>query len=123
MTVNGTAGADSIQAKASSFGHDILGLPAKVFLTGAEPGDRLTINGGDGEDTIDAQQMTKDKLQPFLNGGAAKDIIVGSSGQDEVTGGPGDDVSSCVMALTRPSGSPATAATSSRAGPAPTSCA
>jgi Ca2+-binding RTX toxin-like protein len=36
--------------------------------------------------------MTKDKLQPFLNGGSDKDILVGSSGQDEVTGGPGDDV-------------------------------
>ena len=36
--------------------------------------------------------MSKDKLQPFLNGGAAKDVIAGSPGQDEVTGGPGDDV-------------------------------
>jgi Ca2+-binding RTX toxin-like protein len=92
VTISGTQGADSIKTTATSFSHDITGLPATVFLTGAEPGDRLTINGGDGEDTIDAGQMSKDKLQPFLNGGAAKDVIAGSPGQDEVTGGPGDDV-------------------------------
>ena len=78
------------QGRAS--GTTFSGSPPRCSWAGAEPGDRLTINGGDGEDTIDAQQMTKDKLQPFLNGGAAKDILVGSSGQDEVTGGPGDDV-------------------------------
>jgi Ca2+-binding RTX toxin-like protein len=90
--LNGTPGPDTISAKATSFSHDVLGLPAKVFLTGAEPGDRLTINGRDGEDQIDASTMTKDKLQPFLDGGPAKDILVGSPGQDEITGGAGDDV-------------------------------
>jgi Ca2+-binding RTX toxin-like protein len=96
ITIDGTAGADSVKAKASTIlgapFHEISGLPANVFVSGAEPGDRLEINSGDGEDTIDATNMFKDKLQPFLNGGAAKDILVGSPGQDVITGGFGDDV-------------------------------
>ena len=92
VTVNGTAGADTIRARMGLSGHEITGLAAGVFLLGAEPGDRLRVNGRDGEDTIDAGAMTKDQLQPFLSGGGAKDVIVGSPGQDEVTGGFGDDV-------------------------------
>ncbi len=91
VIVTGTQNAETIRAKASSTGHDVLGLPAGVFLTGAEPGDRLTINGRDGDDVIDAREMTKDKLQPFLNGGLGKDTLGGSPGQDVVTGGLGDD--------------------------------
>ena len=91
VIVTGTQNAETIRAKASSTGHDVLGLPAGVFLTGAEPGDRLTINGRDGDDIIDAREMTKDKLQPFLNGGLGKDTLGGSPGQDVVTGGLGDD--------------------------------
>ena len=92
VIVNGTPGADKIRAKVTSTGHDVTGLHAGVFLAGAEPGDRLTINGGDGEDEINAQQMSKDKLQPFLNGDAAKDFLIGSPGQDVINGGFGDDV-------------------------------
>ena len=91
VIVTGTQNAETIRAKASSTGHDVLGLPAGVFLTGAEPGDRLTINGRDGDDFLDARDMTKDKLQPFLNGGLGKDTLGGSPGQDVVTGGLGDD--------------------------------
>ncbi|HEX6024852.1 MAG TPA: hypothetical protein VFZ00_22870 [Solirubrobacter sp.] len=63
-----------------------------MSVGGAEPGDRLEIDGGNGDDTIDASAMFKDKLQPFINGGAGKDILVGSPGQDVITGGFGDDV-------------------------------
>ena len=91
VIVTGTQGPETIRAKASSTGHDVTGLPAGVFLTGAEPGDRLTINARDGDDFIDARDMTKDKLQPFLNGGLGKDTLGGSPGQDVITGGLGDD--------------------------------
>ena len=92
VTVNGTPGADKVNAKVGFNGHEVLGLPAGVFLSGAEPGDRLTIKGGDGKDEISAQQMSKDKLQPFLEGGAADDILIGSPGQDVMAGGSGQDV-------------------------------
>jgi Ca2+-binding RTX toxin-like protein len=96
VAIDGTPGPDTVNVKASTaFGdpvHEVTGLPAGLFIDGAEPGDRLELNGGDGTDTIDARLMNKDKLQPFLNGGAAKDVIVGSPGQDVITGGFGDDV-------------------------------
>ena len=124
VIVTGTQNAETIRAKASSTGHDVLGLPAGVFLTGAEPGDRLTINGRDGDDILDARDMTKDKLQPFLNGGLGKDTLGGSPGQDVVTGGLGDDFAFMGDGLdTFDVGPPATAATSSKAERAPTSCA
>ena len=52
-----------------------------------DPGQKIVVDGGDGDDEIDASLMTKDKTQPFLFGGPGKDVIVGSPGQDVITGG------------------------------------
>jgi Ca2+-binding RTX toxin-like protein len=92
VTIAGTPSADVIRSRAISTLHEITGLPAVVSILGAEPGDKLTILGRDGDDQIDAQQMNKDKLQPFLEGGPGKDFLLGSPGQDVITGGVGDDV-------------------------------
>jgi len=92
VSVEGTAGPDKIRAVAGFDSHELIGLATRLFVVGAEPGDRLRIDGRDGDDTIDASAMAKDKFQPFLTGGAGKDVLVGSPGQDVVTGGPGVDV-------------------------------
>ena len=52
----------------------------------------LALDARDGDDTIDAQGITKDKLQPILTGGGGKDFIIGTPGQDTVAGGIGADV-------------------------------
>ena len=75
------------------------GLPARVSLRNAEPGDRLVVRGGAGDDQVDASAMTKDELQPFLEGGAGKDLLVGSPGQDVLSGGQGDDVALLLAGL------------------------
>jgi hypothetical protein len=92
VTVNGTAGPDQIRVTNSEGTNFINGPAAALRLSNAEPGDRLAINGREGDDEIDAFQMAKDKLQPFLDGGPGKDVLRGSPGQDEITGGQGNDV-------------------------------
>ena len=87
-----------------------------------DPGQMIVVDGGEGDDEIDARGMTKDKTQPFLIGGPGKDVVIGSPGQDVISGGTGVDVAFLAGGLDTYSGSPATAATSSRAGRAPTSC-
>jgi Ca2+-binding RTX toxin-like protein len=88
----GSPAADSVTVTAHTDFNDVVGPPVRTVILGAEPGDRLEIDGGAGEDTIDARGMFKDKLQPFLSGGADKDVLRGSPGQDVVTGGSGDDL-------------------------------
>jgi hypothetical protein len=61
-------------------------------MTTTDPGQKIVVDGGTGDDTIDASAMTKDKTQPFLNGGPGKDFVVGSPGQDVISGGTSDDV-------------------------------
>jgi hypothetical protein len=92
VTIDGTDAADVIRARDGGDFREVSGLPARVSLLNAEPGDHLNINSGFGDDQIDASTMTKDHLQPFLDGGAGKDVLVGSPGQDVVRGGTGDDV-------------------------------
>jgi Ca2+-binding RTX toxin-like protein len=92
LTVTGTAASDEIRVEGVGSFHEIEGLPARLSVFGADPGDRLVIFGRDGDDTIDASNMGKDQFQPFLEGGPGKDVIVGSPGQDRITGGSGTDV-------------------------------
>jgi Ca2+-binding RTX toxin-like protein len=90
--VNGTSGADSLRVTSNDNAHTIAGQGATVQVTRAEPGDKLDVKSGAGDDLIDAIAMSKDRMQPFLDGGSGRDTIVGSPGQDVINGGTGDDV-------------------------------
>ncbi|MBE2319717.1 hypothetical protein DVA67_027355 [Solirubrobacter sp. CPCC 204708] len=92
IAVTGTAAADVVKVTNLGGLHEIEGLPARISILNAEPGDRLPIFAGNGDDTVDASKMAKDKLQPFLEGGSGKDVLVGSPGQDQIIGGSGTDV-------------------------------
>ena len=92
VAVSGTPGADKIKVAPSGTGHVVTGLTAAVTINTTDPGQKVVVDGGEGDDEIDASTMTKDKTQPFLFGGPGKDVIVGSPGQDVVTGGTGVDV-------------------------------
>ncbi len=92
LTVLGSTGPETIKATSSGPVHTVSGLAATVRLASPEQGTMLALDARDGDDTIDAQGITKDKLQPILTGGGGKDFIIGTPGQDTVAGGIGADV-------------------------------
>lgn len=95
LVVGGTQGNDSIVATTTgttSLTHTISGLAATINYLRPEQGEKLLIDGGNGDDTIDARLLAKDHLQPDLRGSAGKDFLLGSPGQDLVGGGGGVDV-------------------------------
>ena len=90
--VNGTSGADNLRVSKLGLLHTISGQGETLTINAAEPGDRLQLNGGSGDDTLDAGQMGTDQFEPFIDGGPGKDTIIGSPGEDGITGGPDADV-------------------------------
>ena len=71
----------------------VKGLAAQVTVNGAEPlNDSLVVNGGAGNDTIDASNLHAGQVNLTLNGGDGDDKIIGSAGNDVVNGGKGSDV-------------------------------
>ena len=64
-------------------GNDIVDMTSQRF---AYVGDRLTIRGGDGDDTIWANGFGN-----YLFGDAGNDRIVGAAGMDFIAGGSGND--------------------------------
>jgi Ca2+-binding RTX toxin-like protein len=54
--------------------------------------DQLRVNGGDGDDVLEASGLAGGAIQLVLDGGAGNDILVGSAGDDVLLGGDGDDV-------------------------------
>ncbi|WLB50656.1 beta strand repeat-containing protein [Bradyrhizobium japonicum] len=93
VTVNGTAGDDNISVTTSGGSIVVSGLAAQVTIAHADAGDVLTVNGGGGNDVINASSIKAG--QPFslnINGGDGNDTITGSAGNDVVNGGRGNDV-------------------------------
>jgi Ca2+-binding RTX toxin-like protein len=89
VTVNGTSGNDHISVTASGTQVTVSGLPAQVTVDHADTGDRLMINSGAGNDTIDASALPAGPLGLTLNGGFGSDTFVftfGANGQDLIQG-------------------------------------
>jgi Ca2+-binding RTX toxin-like protein len=92
VTVNGTAGDDHISVASSGATVVVRGLPAQVTLANADTGDSLVVNGGAGNDTIDASGLRAGQITNLtINGGDGNDFITGSAGDDTVIGGRGND--------------------------------
>ncbi len=75
-----------------SFFSDRVSVLAEVWttLTGAEPTDRLRVNGNDGDDIVSA---STDAMALTLDGGDGDNVILGGPGRDTLIGGDGfDDV-------------------------------
>ena len=97
VVVNGSDDADLIPVQ--GIGAGILvngdfvspnGLPYFMIIRNVEPTDTLRINGGGGDDTIDA--VTLETAVIFTaDGGAGNDVLRGSSNVDLLIGGDGDD--------------------------------
>src|SRR5207302_9487281 len=71
-------------------GIGIIGTPAGIVITHQETTDQLIVNGGAGNDTIDASAVVAGAMALTLNGGTANDTIIGSAGNDTFVWNPGD---------------------------------
>lgn len=91
VAVNATAGDDMIPVSGDQNEVSVLGLAARVDVTGADPSDRLTVNGLAGGDAIVAEGVTAGSMLLTLDGGDGDDLLLGSRGDDVLLGGAGDD--------------------------------
>jgi Ca2+-binding RTX toxin-like protein len=93
VTVEGTAGDDVATVAGDASGTSVLGLAARVNITGAEAAnDRLNVNALDGDDVVDASGLAAAAIQFAADGGAGDDVLIGGAGNDALSGGAGDDV-------------------------------
>ena len=80
--LTGSAKDDSIAVALGAGGITVTGLPAQVTIAAAEAGDFLVLQGGGGNDKINAGALKADS--PLLE-------IDGGDGNDQLTGGLGND--------------------------------
>jgi Ca2+-binding RTX toxin-like protein len=93
VIVNGTAGNDTIAVVGGAGNVAVLGLAARVHITGAEAAnDRLIINALGGDDVVDASGLAAGAIQLTEDGGDGDDVLIGSPGNDTLLGGAGDDI-------------------------------
>jgi Ca2+-binding RTX toxin-like protein len=92
LVVGGSQGNDSILATTTGTTETVSGLAATVNYVRPERGEKLLIDGGNGDDTIDARTIVRDRIQPELRGSAGKDVLLGTPGDDLAGGGIGDDL-------------------------------
>jgi len=91
--VNGTNGDDVVVVAGDPSKTSVLGLTARVNITGAEAAnDRLTVDAVAGDDVLDASGVGAGAIQLTLNGGDGDDVLIGGDGNDTLLGGKGDDV-------------------------------
>jgi Ca2+-binding RTX toxin-like protein len=94
VTVNGSNGNDVISLTNSENARVFInGLAAQVTIDGVDPTlDTLVVNGGAGNDTIDASGLSSNWINLTIDGGAGNDTIIGSGGNDTLIGGDGNDL-------------------------------
>ena len=93
MNVFGTNGDDVAQVAGDASGVSVLGLAARVNLTGTEgANDTLAVNTQAGDDVIEATGLVAGAVNFVADGGTGDDVIIGSAGNDVLNGGDGDDV-------------------------------
>jgi len=92
VVVNGTNGNDIIDVFGSGSSVAVLGLPARVNINGSEgANDSLVINALGGNDGVTATTMPAGVIKLTIDGGNGDDTLLGSQGADVFLGGAGDD--------------------------------
>jgi len=92
VTIQGTNGNNIIDIFGAGTSVSVVGLPARVNVTGSEgANDRLTVNGLGGNDAIVATTLAAGITALTLDGGAGNDTLLGSQGADILFGGDGND--------------------------------
>ncbi len=93
VIVNATNGDDVITVAGSDTAASVLGLPARVEISGARAAtDRLTVNALAGDDVVDASGLAASAIALTVTGGDNDDVLIGGAGNDTLSGGAGDDV-------------------------------
>ena len=82
VNVKGTAGNDHIVVTDPGSVLTVTGLPAQVTIAHGEVADLLSINGGAGNDTIDASASPAGTMGLGLSGGDGNDVLLGGAGND-----------------------------------------
>lgn len=88
LTVNGTSSLDTISFSLGSKGLTVIGNGKTVSGSPFNNVNRITVNGNDGADRIDASNLS---IPVILNGGNGNDTLIGGSNNDLLQGGAGDD--------------------------------
>lgn len=88
----GGLGDNTIAATLVNGAIDVTGLPVAATVTHFGKTDVLYIDGGSGNDTIDASKLPIGKVIPALYGNNGDDVINGTDGDDLVDGGGGNDI-------------------------------
>jgi Ca2+-binding RTX toxin-like protein len=94
IVADGSGGGDAVTITGAAGLTNVAGLPNGLMLavSGAQaPTDALTVNGRDGDDTIDASALAADAVRLTADGGAGADTVRGGRGPDVALLGPGDD--------------------------------
>jgi Ca2+-binding RTX toxin-like protein len=92
VTVDGTGGNDHVTVSSANGTVTMTGLPAEVTITHGELDDGIVVNGGGGNDTIDASGLQSDASRLTLDGGAGNDTLTGGENGDLIFGGDGHDL-------------------------------
>jgi Ca2+-binding RTX toxin-like protein len=93
VVVNASSGDDVIVVGGDASGVAVLGLAARVNVTGAEAAnDRLTVNALAGDDVVEASGASTGAIQLMEDGGDGDDVLIGGAGNDTLLGEADDDV-------------------------------
>jgi Ca2+-binding RTX toxin-like protein len=90
LTVNGTAGADTIVVSGGGSAGVSVSIGGKALTGSPFRGvAKVVVNAGGGNDRVDFSGLT---VNGTANGGAGNDVLIGSAGDDVLNGDGGDDV-------------------------------
>ena len=90
--VTATSGNDQIAIVQDGSGLKVTGLAAEVSVRGGNASDVLQVNGGAGNDRIDASAAPTNGVALALYGGDGNDTLIGSAGTDYLSGHANNDV-------------------------------
>ena len=92
VMVYATSGNDQVTIAMAGTVASVTGLHAQVSVAHADSQDTLLVNGGIGNDVINAAGMPAGTMLLRLEGDAGNDTVTGSAGKDTLDGSEGNDV-------------------------------
>ena len=90
LSFTGGAGDNAFALAGASGDLTVAGAVANT-TRGTDSGDRLTVDAGAGNDTVDASGLAPGLVALTLRGGEGADNLIATSGPDSLPGEPGDD--------------------------------